>query len=87
VFALRGVSPNPAHGPLTVAFSLDAAEPAALELYDLAGRRLDARAIEAPRPGNRLLTLAPDQELGPGVYLLRLSQGARRASCRFAVVR
>jgi len=87
VFALRGVSPNPAHGPLTVAFSLDAAEPAALELYDLAGRRLDARAIEAPRPGNRLLTLAPDQELGPGVYLLWLSQGARRASYRFAVVR
>jgi hypothetical protein len=86
-FALRGVSPNPAHGPLAVTFSLGNAEPAALELYDLAGRRLETRAIEAPRPGNRVLVLAPDAELSAGVYLLRLTQGARRASCRFAVVR
>jgi hypothetical protein len=86
-FGLAGVSPNPARGPLTVSFSLGDAEPAALELFDLAGRRVESRAIESPRPGARVLTLGTGRELPAGVYLLQLSQGARRASSRVAVVR
>lgn len=86
-FGLRGVSPNPAHGPLAVSFSLGGAEPAALELYDPSGRRLQSRSIDSPRPGNRVLTLGTGRELASGVYLLRLTQGARRATCRVAVVR
>jgi hypothetical protein len=86
-FGLRGVSPNPAHGPLAVSFSLGAAEPAALELYDPSGRRLQSRTIDSPRPGNRVLTLGTGRELASGVYLLRLTQGARHATCRVAVVR
>jgi hypothetical protein len=86
-FGLAGVSPNPASGPLTVSFSLGDTGPASLELFDLVGRRMEARAIESPRPGERVLTLRAGRELPAGVYLLQLTQGARRASCRVAVVR
>ena len=86
-FGLGGVSPNPARGPLTVSFSLGDTQPAALELFDLAGRRVESTTIESPRPGERVLTLGAGRELPAGVYLLQLSQGARRASSRVAVVR
>ena len=86
-FGLAGVSPNPAHGPLAVSFSLADQEPASLELFDLAGRRLASRAIESPRQGNRVLTLSITPELRAGVYVLRLSQGVRRSASRIAMVR
>lgn len=86
-FGLTGVSPNPASGPLTVSFSLGDAQPASLELFDLAGRLVESRTIESPRPGARVLTLGAGRELPPGVYLLQLSQGARRTSSRVAAVR
>jgi hypothetical protein len=86
-FGLRGVSPNPSRGPLTVSFSLGDAQPASLELFDLVGRRVESRTIESPRPGERILTLGAGRELPAGVYLLQLSQGGRRTSRRVAVVR
>jgi hypothetical protein len=86
-FGLGGVSPNPARGPLTVSFSLGDEQPAALELFDLVGRRVELTTIESPRPGERVLTLGAGRELPAGVYLLQLSQGGRRASSRVAVVR
>ena len=86
-FGLAGVSPNPAVGPLRISFSLGDALPAALELYDPAGRRVASRAIESPRPGNRVLVLGGERALPAGVYVLRLSQGARHASSRVAIVR
>jgi len=43
--ALGGVRPNPATKELAVTFSLPDAAPARLEAYDLAGRRVAARAV------------------------------------------
>ena len=86
-FGLAGVYPNPAAGPLAVSFSLGDSQPAALELFDLVGRRVEGRTIESPRPGSRVVTLGGSRELPAGVYVLRLAQGARHASCRVAVVR
>jgi photosystem II stability/assembly factor-like uncharacterized protein len=86
--ALRvtGFRPNPARGHIAVAFSLATAEPAALEVFDLAGRRLVRREVVGMGPGDHLIPL-PAFAPGPGVYVIRLAQGDRSASASGVVVR
>jgi hypothetical protein len=85
--ALAGASPNPSRGrPLMVSFSLAGGEPARLELYDVAGRRLAARDVTPLGPGTHRVDLAGDTRLRPGVYLLRLEQAGRVTSARAVVM-
>lgn len=87
-FALHGARPNPLEaGEPVVAFALPASERATLELFDLAGRRVRALALDAPSPGEHAVRLAGDAPLTPGVYTLRLAQGTRVATARVCVVR
>ncbi len=85
--ALAGARPNPVLSDLTVAFSLPDGQPARLELMDLAGRRIIARDLGALGAGSHVVNLGPSRELAPGVYLLRLTQGARSLVTRAAVMR
>jgi hypothetical protein len=85
--ALVGTSPNPATGPLRVTFELPSPAPATLELLDIAGRRLEARAVGALGAGRHALTLGESPPLAPGVYLLRLRQGAVVVSARVTVLK
>ena len=62
VFALHGAQPNPVAGPLLVGFSLASAEPARLEVYDLAGRQVLTREVGALGPGRHRI----DVTAGPG---------------------
>ena len=84
--SLAGFRPNPAIGPLSVAFTLASSAPARLEVLDVAGRRVFARAIERPVAGQRVLPLA-GVRLAPGVYVLRLEQGSDRLVARGVVLR
>jgi hypothetical protein len=87
-FALSGVRPNPAAaGRLWVRFALSTAEPAALELYDVSGRRVESRNVGALGAGEHELRLDSGAPLTPGVYLLRLTQGIRSLTARAVVVR
>jgi hypothetical protein len=84
-FALDPVRPNPSRGgALTVHFSLPTAATARLELLDVAGRCIVSREVGA---GQHTLDLGAGQQLAPGLYLVRLTQGARTRTTRTAVLR
>jgi hypothetical protein len=85
--ALRGVRPNPATTALAVTFSLPDAAPARLEAFDLTGRRVAAREVGPLGGGSHEVALGEGRALAPGVYLLRLTRGARVLKARAVIVR
>jgi hypothetical protein len=86
--ALAGPRPNPSTGELLqVAFSLPSAEPARLELLDVAGRRVAGREVGSLGAGEHFETLRPDTHLPSGLYWLRLSQGPRALVARAVIAR
>jgi hypothetical protein len=87
VFGLEGARPNPAVGPLTVAFTLARAEPATLELLDVSGRRIIARDLGNFGPGRHEIRLGECGCTPPGMYWLRLAQAGRSLVRRAVVVR
>jgi hypothetical protein len=85
--AIRGVMPNPAKGELRVSLSLGDLEPATLEVFDVSGRKLEARRVEGMGPGWHTVTIGDPSMLPAGLYLVRLTQGRRSLTTRAAVVR
>jgi hypothetical protein len=86
-FALEGARPNPASGAqLHISFSLPSAEPATLELIDIGGRRVVARDVGALGAGRHQVNLSAGAPLAPGLYLVRLTQGARHGVTRVSVL-
>ena len=87
-FALEGVRPNPSRGEaLTVHFSLPNDQPATLELLDVTGRRIVRRDVGSFGAGPRTLDLGEGTRLAPGLYLVRLAQGASVRVTRVAVIK
>jgi hypothetical protein len=86
-FALEGVRPNPTRGNgLNVAFTLPTGATAALELLDVSGRRVLSREVGSLGAGRHTVNLAGGRKVAPGLYWVRLSQGANRRSTRVAVI-
>jgi hypothetical protein len=83
---IEGVRPNPSRGPLQVLLDLPGAEEALVEIVDLAGRVVRTRHV-GQGPRRAVVDLAGAAELPPGVYLVRVTQGARRASAKAVIVR
>jgi hypothetical protein len=86
-FSLRGLEPNPGSRGSLLRFSLPDASPAALELFDIAGRRLWSRDLSAFGTGQHSVMVGDGAWFPPGVYLVRLTQGQRVASARIALIR
>ncbi len=85
-FHLDAPAPNPAHGPSQFRFTLDAAVPVRLALYDVLGREV-AVVADGPQSAG-VHTVAYDVGgLPGGVYLARLTSGGRIAAQRFSVER
>jgi hypothetical protein len=59
---------------------------ARLELFDISGRRVVARAVGALGAGHHALDLAEGRRLPAGLYLLRLTQGAEARVVRTTVL-
>ena len=87
VLRLSGFRPNPARERISVAFSLPTREPAVLEIFDLAGRRVLRRDVGWLGAGSHVLPLGSAFRPAPGVYAIRLAQGARIAKTLSVVVR
>ena len=86
-FALRSATPNPAQHELQASFSLQGSEAATLALFDVRGRRLEARRVDGMGPGWHTVELGRRSNLAAGVYFIRLTQGGRSLITRAAVVR
>jgi hypothetical protein len=86
-FTLAGPRPNPASRGFTVAFSLPDAEPARLELLDLAGRRLIVRDVGSLGQGSHVLALTEGRTIAPGLYVIRLSRSGGSLTARAIVLR
>ena len=87
-FALEGLQPNPTRGErLSVAFALPTAAPARLELLDVSGRLVAANEVSALGPGRHVVELAAGRSLAPGLYLVRLTQGANTRVRRVVALR
>jgi hypothetical protein len=85
-FALVGVRPNPTRSErLSVAFSLLAAGAAQLQLLDVSGRQVTVREVGSLGAGRHTVDLAAGR-LPPGLYLVRLTQGANTRTTRVAVL-
>jgi hypothetical protein len=81
VFALEGARPNPAFGGrMVVHFALTGGESATLELLDVAGRRVRERAVGMLGAGRHAVDFGDG--LKPGLYFLRLIQGASQRVAR-----
>lgn len=67
--------PNPARGSTRIEFSLPAAGPASLRVFDVQGR-LVRTLVEGVRPAGRHQVTLDGRDLAAGVYLVRLEAGA-----------
>ena len=83
-FTLRKIAPNPAKGAFRVTFTLPNAAPAALRLFDISGRQVVERQVGAMGAG--LHSVAIGEQLKPGIYLVKLSQGSVSLTHRVIVV-
>lgn len=83
-FAMRGVWPNPVTSGARVRFTLPAGGPATLSLHDVQGRERRRWDVKS-EGGEQELTLGALDGLAPGVYWLRLEQGANRVSTRLVI--
>jgi hypothetical protein len=87
VLALRGATPNPASATrMTIAFELPSDAPARLEVVDVGGRRILSRDVGGMGAGLHAVDLANGGRIAPGVYMVRLTQGATTRISRVAVV-
>ncbi|OLD69965.1 MAG: hypothetical protein AUI33_08580 [Ignavibacteria bacterium 13_1_40CM_2_61_4] len=85
--SLAGLRPNPAAGrELTIHLTLASAEPASLEMLDLAGRRVLARDVGALGPGQHVVHLGDGARIRPGIYMMRLVQGREIRHARAVVL-
>lgn len=87
-FALGPVGPNPMRGgALTVQFTLANPAVASLELLDIAGRRIAGHEVGSLGAGRHALDLGDSRRLAPGLYLVRLTQGASVRVTRVVVLK
>lgn len=86
--ALQSIEPNPTGtGDVAITFSLATGAAASLELLDLAGRRVSFRDLSSMGSGPHAIAVPIRRGLAPGVYLVRLRQGADVVSKKIVVVR
>jgi hypothetical protein len=85
--ALAPEGGNPLRGALRFGITLPESAPARIEIVDASGRRVAARDLTGLGAGRHSVRLDPERPPGPGVYLVRLTQGGRAASYKATLVR
>jgi hypothetical protein len=79
--------PNPTTGrSLAVRFTLSLAAPARLELIDVTGRAIRFREVGGQGAGAHVVDLAAGARIAPGLYFVRLRQGANEKVARVTVL-
>jgi PKD repeat protein len=78
------VVPNPARGHAEAVFNLSTSSPVRLELIDVLGRQLSIVHEGIMTAGSQRIAL-PVNDLGPGLYFVRMTQGTDSRVVRFQV--
>ena len=86
VLALDAVAPNPVRGQSDVRFTLPAAGPVRVSVYDALGRHV-ATLLDGTLDAGTHATRLDAETLAPGVYLIRLDAGSESRTTRAVVVR
>ena len=86
-FALAALRPNPARGDVTIELASPADATVSVEVYDLAGRRVQAPLVRSVRAGSVSFRAPLATGLAPGLYLVRASDGRAVAETRLVVMR
>ena len=84
--ALLPPYPNPANATLSIPFALAASGDARLELFNLAGQRVET-LWEGARPAGRHLLRWDSGGRASGVYVVRLTAGGRMQSRKVMLLR
>ncbi len=87
LFALAALNPHPSDGAARVSFELPVRSPGALDVFDLAGRRVERHDLAAHEAGGHSLVVGAAARLRPGVYVVRLTHGGVALTRRLCVVR
>lgn len=77
---------NPACPTLKLTCDLPGTEPGLLEVFDVTGRMMNRRNLPSLAPGTVRVEAGVGARIMPGVYWVRLSQGARRPTTKMIVV-
>jgi myo-inositol-hexaphosphate 3-phosphohydrolase len=85
--ALRVLRARAAKATPVVELTLPDARPGALEVFDVAGRRIWSRRVEGLGQGTHRVELAGPKPLRAGFYVVRLRHGARSITTRVLVTR
>ena len=85
-FAARLSSGPVVRGPIAFGLQLPTTEEVGVELFDLKGRRLDEVRWQPAAPGASTFEFRPARTLAPGVYWIRLRQGAVQSTLRAIVL-
>ncbi len=85
-FALDNAFPNPFASAATVRFTLSESAEVTLAVYDVLGRRV-AELADGPQAAGQHEAVFDAAGLPSGVYLVRLTAGAHRATRRLVLVR
>ena len=80
------LTPNPSRGVMNASFTLESGAPARIDVVDIAGRRVESIDLGALGAGRHSVRLGSGRRYPPGVYLLRLTQGARVVAARGCVL-
>jgi len=83
--AIAGLWPNPGSGSLSVRITLPEAGAARITVTDVAGRLALSHDASGLGAGAHRVDLAAERKLAPGVYVVRLVQGAQHAEAKAVV--
>lgn len=85
-FSLKSAYPNPFSGSTTIEYSLDAAGPVSIQVYNLLGQQVATLVDEVQGAGAHRATLDA-RDLAAGVYVYRIIAGDKTDSKTMMVVR
>jgi aminopeptidase N len=86
MLTIQSITPNPARNSLSLQFGTGDASEIAIDVYDVAGRRVLSRSVGTVAAGVQFQTL-DTSALATGVYFLRIRGYKGQATRKFVVVR
>jgi len=85
--AVEGFRPNPAAGPLAVAFSLPTSAPATLAIFSVTGRQVFETEIGSLGPGPHVINVGRSDAMRSGIYWIRVVQGSSMVTTKGIIAR